>query len=132
MNNENLQISPNLTSHQKTFAMFFIRLGLAFVFTYAAISMSLNPQDYIHYFPQFIRSILPTDILFHTLAVFEILLSLWLLSGKWSLLSSSIGALLIYAITISNLDSFNILFRNVSIFCSAVSLAILSIPNHKQ
>lgn len=112
----------------------FIRLGMAFVFTFAAVSMSLSPESYANYLPTFTRGILPAAVMLHIFGAFEVLLSLWLLSGKWLLVSSGLATLTIFSLTIVNLDSFPVLFRNVSIFFSGLALVAMhwSGPKPKQ
>lgn len=107
--------------------MIFLRVGLAFVFIYAAVAMSFSPSKYVFYFPDFIRQLSPSDsLLIHSFSVFEILLSAWLLSGIQVFFSAYISALVLIGIVVFNLDEFNILFRNVAIIMGALSLMTLS------
>lgn len=102
-----------------------LRIGLAFVFTYAAISLSLNPAQGMNYVPKFVTTILPASTFLSLFGIFEIILSLWLLSGKLSKYSGLLSALTIFGITALNLESFGVLFRNVAIFFAGLSLATM-------
>ncbi len=108
-----------------------IRLGLSFVFVYAAISMSLDPQGYSHYVPRLIQQIISVEIFLHVFGFFEIVLSLWLLSGKLGLYSAALSALILISLTVSNIDSFNVLFRNVGIIFGALALTNLEYLKRK-
>lgn len=112
--------------HKAELASFFLRIGLAFVFSYAVYSFFLNPEVWVHYFPDFMLVAIPFSILSFAFALYEIVLSLWLLSGRYLFFASILSALTLFGIVVFNLDAFNILFRNVAIFFSAVALAILN------
>jgi hypothetical protein len=59
----------------------------------------------------------------YSFALFEIVLSLWLLSGKKIIIPALLAAGMMLSIIIFNLSAFNVLFRNVAILCAALSLA---------
>lgn len=103
-----------------------LRLGLAFVFLYAAIEMLIIPESMIKYVPAFVGSIMPLDLFLQLFGGFEILLAFWLLSGWLSLPAAWIAFVLLTLIVITNLAYFPILFRNVAISCAALALAALS------
>jgi uncharacterized membrane protein YphA (DoxX/SURF4 family) len=101
-----------------------IRLGLAFVFLYAAVFMTFAPEKYIVYFPDFMRELVPGYTLLHVFAAFEVILSVFLIIGKFTFVTAIISFLTMLALTVVNLDMFSVLFRNVSIILSALALAI--------
>lgn len=105
---------------------FLLRIGLAFVFGYAAISALIIPEAWIGFYPQFIRSLVPDQILLYSHSFFEILLSLWLLSGKKTFYAAVFASIWIFGIILGTLDTFLITFRDVAIFFSAAALAVLS------
>lgn len=103
-----------------------IRMGLAFVFLYAALFMTLSPEKYIDYFPPFMRELVPGYLLLHAFAIFEVVLSFLLIIGKFTFITAIISFLTMLVLTVVNLDRFPVLFRNVSIILSALALAFMS------
>ena len=106
-------------------ASLLIRIGLAFVFGYAAISMAISPESYLHYVPPFIKEIINPIAFLHMFGAFEIGLSLWLLSGRGKLYAAGIAFLTIFMLTVVNIDSFATVFRNVAIILSALALVFI-------
>lgn len=104
----------------------FIRFGLIFVFGWAAVIMSLNPASYLHYMPMWVESFMPRTLALHIFSIYEIVLCLWLLSGKKMMYAGILSAVTIAGLTGVNYKEFGVLFRNVSIFFSAVALSVLS------
>lgn len=102
-----------------------ISLGLIFVFSYAAVTMSLDPSAYFHYVPKFMQGLIAPTLFLHLFAFYEVALSIWLLSGKFRRYSALAAILTICGITVFNLESFNVTFRNVSIILSALALLVL-------
>ena len=101
---------------------FLLRIGLAFVFFYAAISSLLFPENWIGFFPSFLK----LNWILFLFSVYEILLGLWLLSNKYVFYASIISALTLFFIVAFNLTLFDLVFRDVAIFFMAVALATLS------
>lgn len=110
---------------------FLIRMGLAFVFLYAAVYMTFAPEKYIIYFPDFMRTLVPGNPLLHIFAIFEVVLSVFLIIGRFTFIAAIISFLTMLALTVVNLDKFSVLFRNVSIILSALALVILSKKNEQ-
>jgi hypothetical protein len=107
-------------------ASFFLRLGLAFTFLFAAISGFLNPQAWIGYIPGFIGNFITRGyfLLVHDMLLF--ILGVWLLLGKKTFYSAIISCLFILGIILANFGSFLITFRDVGLFFAAVALAVMS------
>ena len=110
---------------QKT-ALILLRLGIAFTFFYAAIASFLNPNDWIGFFPIFLRNSVDVAILNNAFSFYELVLGFWLLSGRWPVISASFAALSVLGIIIFNFGVMDIIFRDVAILFSALALAILS------
>lgn len=108
--------------------LFFLLLrgGLAFVFVYAGVSSLINPINWIGYFPAFIKDIIPSSFLLPIFSVFEIVLAVWLMSGKKLFYSSLIASLSLVGIIIFNLNQMDVIFRDVAILLTAVGLAVYS------
>jgi hypothetical protein len=113
-------------------AKFFLRLGLAFVFVYAAVEIHFNPDNFLRYVPAFVTTQMDITQFLPLFGGAEILLSVWLLSGKWGRASSMISFLLLCAITIPNYAFFTTLFRNVAIASGALSLFCLEVLASKM
>lgn len=107
-------------------ALFFLRLGIAAVFLYAAIAAYLEPQNWIGYIPQFFRNILPAGTLLVLFGVYQVILSLWLLWGKKIFWASLLSILTFIAIITVNIGSLDVVFRDIAILFAALSLAVLT------
>lgn len=105
-----------------------LRVGVAFSFLYAAIDGFVDPYSWIDYFPQFLN-FAPTLTLLHVFAVIEILIALWLLSGKNILIPSLLATVMLLAVVIFNLAQFQLLFRDVSIAAASLALAMFSLKD---
>ncbi|MBI2109158.1 MAG: hypothetical protein HYT93_03195 [Parcubacteria group bacterium] len=107
-----------------------LRIGLAFAFLYPAISAFFNPFAWIGYFPQFAHALIPNDaFLLHSFGVLEIIIAIWLLSGKRAFYPSVVSAILLFLIVVFNLSQMDVVFRDLSILAMAVALAIIHKPN---
>ena len=105
---------------------FLLRVGLAIVFLYAAVASFIEPDAWIGYLPIFLRHIFPASILLGGFSIYEILLSLWLLSGKKTLYAASLSAITLIGIIFANIGALDIIFRDFAILFSALALAALS------
>ena len=59
-----------------------LRVGVAFAFLYPALSALYNPFAWIGYFPAFTLGIVPDLVLLHSFGAVEIIIGVWILSGK--------------------------------------------------
>ena len=105
---------------------FFLRLGLAFVFMFAAVSAFLIPEAWIGYLPNFLGNDITKGYFLFVHDVFGSSLGLWLLSGWRTFWAAVVSALLLAGITLSNLGAFLIVFRDIGLFFAAVALAMLT------
>jgi len=107
-------------------ASLFLRLGLAFVFFYAAISALVLPDAWIGYYPAWMRGIVPDQVLLYFHSAAELVLAFWLLSGKKIFYAAALSGIWLLGIVLGTLSSFLVTFRDVAIFASAAALAVLS------
>ncbi len=107
-------------------ASFFLRIGLAFVFIYAAVSAFLNPQEWIGYVPDFIGNSATRSYFLLAHDVIEFGLGLWLLSGRKTFLAAIVSSVFLAGIIFANLGAMVMVFRDVGLFFAAVALAVLS------
>lgn len=99
-----------------------LRIALASVFLYAAISSFISPNDWIGYMPRFMRGIVPDDVLLGGFSVFEIALSVWLLSGLFVKYAALLSAALLAGIVMLNPALLPITFRDIGLFIAALAL----------
>ena len=111
---------------KKSLLSFFLRLAIAVPFLYAAISSFLDPTSWIGFLPGWIGIIMPKEIALSMFSIFQIILSLWLLSGKWLRYSSVLASATLLGITVFNLGALDIVFRDVGLLLASVSLTLLA------
>lgn len=107
-------------------ASFILRIGLGTVFLYAAASSFLEPNSWIGYLPAFLKQYASPEFLLNVFSIYEILLALWLISGKETFHAALLAAATMFAIVVQNFGALEILFRDVAIFFAALALAVLS------
>ena len=103
-----------------------LRVGLAGVFLYAAVSGTLYPDNWIGYLPQFLRNFIPAKTLLTVFDVYEIILSIWLLSGWKIFYSAVLSSLTLFGIVITSLGVLDITFRDFGLLFAAIALAVNS------
>ena len=106
-------------------AIILLRLGLAFVFFYAAIASFISPDSWVGFFPIFIRNILPAQFLLIAFSFYELVLGFWLLSGKWAVISAALAAASLLGIVVFNFGVMDIVFRDIGLFIAASALLFL-------
>lgn len=107
---------------------FLLRIGLAFAFFYAAIQSIRLPEAWAYWIPKFVLALIPVSptLLIDIVAVGQIGLGLWLISGRRQRLAGGIAAAFLFGITVFNLRLFDVVFRDVSLALAAVALAVLA------
>lgn len=103
-----------------------LRVAIAFVFLYAAIAAFIDPSSWIGFVPEWMRSLIPENLFLLTFNSYQIILALWLLSGKRIFWAAIIATLNLAAIVILNLGSFDLVFRDVGLALAAGALAVMS------
>lgn len=101
-----------------------LRISIASVFLYAAIASFLEPLAWIDYLPQFLRNLFPGQLLLTGFSLFQIALSVWILSGWKTFISASLAALTLLGIIAANSSQLDTLFRDFAIFFAALALAV--------
>lgn len=101
-----------------------LRVSIASVFLYAAIASIITPYNWVGYFPEFLRMVIPQYILLFLFSAYEILLSAWLLSGWKTMYAALFSACTLLGIIGANVTQLDILFRDFAIFFTAIALAI--------
>jgi uncharacterized membrane protein YphA (DoxX/SURF4 family) len=100
-----------------------LRVGLSVILLYASISAFKNPQDWVGYLPQFMRTAVDPTALLHVFSAYEFLVALWLLSGKYTRYAALLCAATLAGIVASNFSLFAITFRDIALIFAALALA---------
>src|SRR4051812_7099692 len=113
---------------QKGWAELVLRIGAAFAFLYPPINAFFDPDSWIGYFPGYVLSMwhgmgLPDLVLLHCFGIVEVVLGLWILSGKKVFYPSVLATAMLAGIVVTNLPQFQITFRDLSIACLTLGLA---------
>jgi uncharacterized membrane protein YphA (DoxX/SURF4 family) len=116
--------TPNLPS-------LLLRVALAFVFSFAAVSSLLSPNDWIGYLPKAATQFVSGDILLKVMSVYELALAAWLLSGKQTHFAALLSAATLAGITAANISLIAISFRDIGLIFAALALAALSFAQSK-
>ena len=111
-----------------------LRIALAFSLLYPALRAVQNPSAWIGYVPPFVLNGAATlgispIVLLHAFGFIEVVLALWILSGKKIFIPTLSAAAMLAGIIVCNLAQFDILFRDIPILVIALTLALGS---HKQ
>jgi len=111
---------------QTDVASWILRIGLAFVFLYAAISGIQSPQEWVGYLPTFMTKFMAATTLLRFFEVYEFALALWLISGFYLRYAALLTALTLGGIVVTNPGQLIITFRDVGLACTALALAVMS------
>jgi uncharacterized membrane protein YphA (DoxX/SURF4 family) len=109
-------------------ADFLLRLGVAFAFLYPPANAILDPYAWIGYFPAFLDGLMPDQLLLHVFGLVEVVIGLWILSGRNIFIPCLVAFGLLVLIVVFNLGDFQVLFRDVSIALMALALAVAHRP----
>lgn len=108
-------------TYSKNLPVDLLRVGLTLVFGYAAISQLAHPLIWIGYLPSFVLHFHAT-ILVRLLAVYELGLVVWLLSGKFLKQAALVISITFAGILLSSLNELIITFRDVGLLFAALAL----------
>ncbi|KKU67862.1 MAG: hypothetical protein UX89_C0012G0023 [Parcubacteria group bacterium GW2011_GWA2_47_16] len=103
-----------------------LRVGVAFAFIYAAIDGFVDPDSWVGWFPKSARDIVPAETLLRLWGIFQIILSLWIVSGKKIFWPSLVASLSLAGLILTNLGAMDIIFRDVTILAATIALTIQS------
>jgi uncharacterized membrane protein YphA (DoxX/SURF4 family) len=115
---------------QKTVAFFLLRAAIASVFAYAAIASFITPDNWIGFFPLFLQHLVPQNFLLNGFSIYELLLAVWLLSGKFTFYAAILSCITLSGVILFNINLLDIVFRDFAIVVAAASLAGFSYKNY--
>ncbi len=110
---------------QRDWAHVLLRVGLAFVFLYAAMAAFITPDNWVGYLPHFLTSHFSAHTLLDGFSVFQVILAGWLLSGIYVRYAALVCAAMLIGIVITSPSQFLITFRDVGLIFMALALAVL-------
>ncbi|MEK7662538.1 MAG: hypothetical protein AAB355_03570 [Patescibacteria group bacterium] len=113
---------------REKFSTFLLRAGVAFSFVFPPINAFFDPDSWLGYFPKFMMGIVPDTALLHGFGVLEIIIAVWIISGRKIFIPSAMATLMLIAIVIFNQGNFQVLFRDISISLMSLSLALMNRP----
>ena len=100
-----------------------LRLSIASVFLYAAVSATLQPYNWIGYLPQQLRDMFPATTLLHVFSLYEFVLAVWILSRWKTFYAAILSSITLLGIIGANYAQLDVLFRDFAIFFSSLALA---------
>lgn len=104
---------------------YLLRAGVAFALLYPPIRAVQDPFSWLAYFPLFLRELtIPAEVLLHGFGVIEIILAIWILTGKKIFVPATLATLMLLSIVWFNRADMDVLFRDLSIAAMAGSLAV--------
>jgi len=112
-----------------------LRLGTAFTLFFPATDAFLNPYRWIGYIPEFLQDFTSPMLVLQVFGVFQIVLALWILSGRNIVSVSLVVTGMFLCAVFFNTDEFDVFFRNISLSVMPLALALLHYqkrnPHHK-
>ena len=102
-----------------------LRIGLASVFLYAAVSALRQPDAWVSFVPAFTTRFVAATSSLLAISIAQIALAAWLLSGKLVRYAALVSAALLGGIIIFNLGTLLITFRDIGLVFAALALAAL-------
>ena len=107
-----------------------LRWALAFTFFYAAVASLLHPNDWIGYFPEFLKNVIPSAFLLTAFSIYEIVLALWLFGGRRLAWAALLAFVTLAGIAVFNLGILDVVFRDVGL--ALASLALYTLANEAK
>ena len=106
-----------------------LRLALAIPFLYAGIDSFIHPDNWMGYLSprmlSFVEETVGLKLFLVGYAVFEILLGLVLVAGKFIKIAALVSSALLLGIIVSNFGQFSVIFRDAGLFFAALALLFL-------
>ncbi len=103
-----------------------LRFGIAFSFIYVAVSAFLNPTNWLGFIPDFLTFGFNKELFLKFHATIDLILGLWLISGRKPFYASILSSIILFGIIILNIGSMEIIFRDVSILLMAIAFSVVS------
>ncbi|HVX58620.1 MAG TPA: DoxX family membrane protein [Candidatus Saccharimonadales bacterium] len=114
-----------MTKDRVAAASWILRLGLAFVLAYAAISGIIHPSHWVSYLPRLATEHLNANSLLKIFEVYELILAAWLILGWRVKYAAILMALTMIGAVLADTRAFETTFRDIAIACAAAALFVL-------
>lgn len=102
-----------------------LRAAVAIAFVYPAVDAYFNPGSWVGFFPMWMRSAVPDEILLlHLFGASEAIIALWILFAKRIFIPSVLASVYLVGIVAFNWRFIDLLFRDVSILGISLALAV--------
>lgn len=121
---------PQFFSKQNQ-ASLLIRVGLAIVFVYAAISALITPNAWVGFIPDFSNQFLDPIIALDILSVMQLLLAVWLVTPYLPIFSAIVSALFLGGLMVTNIEEFLITFRDIALVFGCAAVVVLEWPQKR-
>lgn len=115
-----------IKTHDPALGKALLRVGLGLVFLYAAIATFTQPFEWAGYVPTAVLHVAPVMLVLRIMAIYELLLSIGLLSGLYVRYTSMLCTLTLGAIVIANPSQFVVTFRDLGLAFASLALFLLS------
>ena len=112
----------NKITNNSDIASWLLRIGLAVVFLYAAISSLQHPLEWVGFLPPFMTKAIADTTLIKLFAIYELVLAVWLLSGKFIQYCALICAVTLAGIVVTNPSQLVTTFRDIGLAFMALAL----------
>ena len=107
-------------------ASLLLRVGLAVAFLYAGIASLRAPLEWIGFLPAIVTKLVAPMIAIRLIAVYELVLAAWLISGRYTRYAALISAVTLSGILLGNLNELIVTFRDVGLFFASLALFFLA------
>lgn len=109
-------------------SLWLLRVGVAVPFLYAGADSLFHPENWLGYIPAWgvvlVERVASMDMFLRIYAIAEIILGVWLLSGKKMVWSGIAAAAWLLAITVLNIGQLPVVFRDLGLAGAALSLSL--------
>lgn len=102
-----------------------LRIGLASVFIYAALSAFKTPDAWISYIPEFTSKFVSPKFALDAMSVAQLVLAAVLISGKYLKYAALVSVIFLTSILVLSLDELLITFRDIGLIFMAIALIFL-------
>jgi uncharacterized membrane protein YphA (DoxX/SURF4 family) len=121
-----------MSSFRQEVSDLLLRLGSALALLYPPIDAFLNPFSWVGYLPEFVRDNAPEMFVLHAFGILQIVLAVWILSGKKIFVPCVVASVMLMLTVLVNLNDFEVLFRDLSIAMMTLALAVTHRPSRRS
>ena len=124
-NQEELTEGDKVYDRSNKLAIGLLRAVLVMTIAYPVVAAFSTPIAWMGFVPLWIGQFIDRKVFLLIFNIFESLLVIWLIWGRKLYYAAIISAVLMFAIVIVNLVSFEIVFRDIGLGLAALALAVL-------